>query len=130
VIAATSTARRVAKLEATLGPTPLLVRWLTQAQQAYPSFTAYPSSVNATPGANPMLWLPEQVARWVRSRSRGQPERVVDQEIDRVVTASLGCVALVREMNHAIAWDQHTDAIAWDQHTDAISSISSRRPRP
>jgi hypothetical protein len=114
VTAGTATARRVRKLEEALGPTQLLVRWLTQAQHEYPSFAAYTSHSNATAGANPMLWLPEPVARWVRTRTRGQHERVVDQAIDRVVTATLGCVALVREMNHAIAWNQHTDVITLD----------------
>jgi hypothetical protein len=117
-----ATTRRVTKLEATLAPTQLLVHWLTQAQEEHASFAAYASYVNATPGTNPMLWLPEQVAHWVRTRPRGEHERVVDQEIDRVVTATLGCVALVREMNHAIAWDQHTDTITVD-FLEATSSL-------
>src|SRR5215210_2577272 len=96
---ATTTTRRVTKLEGTLSPTQLLVRWLAQAQQEYPSFSAYASHVNNTALANPMLWLPEQVANWVRVQQAGLAEADVPREIDRLVTATLGCVALVREIN-------------------------------
>src|SRR5688572_19035060 len=109
-----ATTRRVAKLEGTLSPTQALVGWLTQAQADYPSFTAYAAYVNSTANANPMLWLPVQVATWVRGRTAGWAEHAVNQEIDRMATATLGCVALVRQVNSTISGDQHTDEIELD----------------
>ena len=106
-----ATTRRLAKLEGTLSPTQLLVRWLTSAQQAYDSFSAYAEYVNATTLANPMLWLPEQVAAWVRAQHVGSAEADVNRQIDRLVTATLGCVALVREVNAAIANSQQADQV-------------------
>jgi hypothetical protein len=109
---AATTPRRITKLEGSLSPTQLLVRWLTQAQQGYASFSAYAEYVNTTALANPMLWLPEQVAGWVRSQhAAGRAAADVDREIDRLVTATLGCVALVREVNAAIASGQQADQI-------------------
>jgi hypothetical protein len=109
-----TTTRRLVKITDALGPTQLLVQWLQQAQQDYPSFSAYATYVNATPNSNPMLWLPVQVASWVRERMAGLAEREVNPEIDRLVTAALGCVALVRQVNGAIIGDRHTDAIELD----------------
>jgi hypothetical protein len=113
-MASAATTRRLAKIADALGPTQLLVQWLRQAQDEYASFGAYAAYVNATSNSNPMLWLPVQVASWVRERLAGQPEREVDQQIDRLVTAALGCVALVRQVNGAIISDRHTDEIELD----------------
>jgi hypothetical protein len=107
-------ARRVTKIEEALSPTQLLVRWLTQAQQEYAFFSEYAAYVNATALANPMLWLPEQVASWVRSRTSDRREQVVNQEIDRLVTATLSCVALVRQVNHTLRDGHHGDQIELD----------------
>jgi hypothetical protein len=40
-----TTSRRVSKIEETLSPTQFLVRWLTEAQRDYASFTEYASRV-------------------------------------------------------------------------------------
>src|SRR5687768_4803292 len=106
--------RRVDKIEESLSPTQALVSWLTHAQDEYASFPDYASYVNATAQSNPMLWMPEQVASWVRERTRGQGETSVNQEIDRLVTASLGCLALVRQVNAAIRDGHHCDEIELD----------------
>jgi hypothetical protein len=113
-MATATTTRRLTKVAERFGPTSLLVQWLQQAQGEYASFNAYAAYIHATANANPMLWLPEQVARWMRARTPGWAEHAVNQEIDRLVTATLGCVALVRQVNGTITGDRHTDEIELD----------------
>jgi hypothetical protein len=50
----TATTRRLAKIAERLGPTQLLVQWLTAAQEEYSSFSAYAGYVNSTPDPNPI----------------------------------------------------------------------------
>jgi hypothetical protein len=107
----TATTRRLAKIAERLGPTQLLVQWLTAAQEEYPSFSAYAGYVNSTPDPNPKLWMLEQVAGWVRGRISDRRESEVNQETSRLVTATLGCVALVRQINGTLRDGYHSDVI-------------------
>ena len=95
----TTSGRRLAKLEAVLDPTQLVLRWLDEAH-AYDDFTAYTRSlVGAGPGAFPMDRLAREAEACAQIRTRGQPRAESEAAVRRSIIAALFRVQLILRIN-------------------------------
>ena len=95
----TTSERRLAKLEAVLDPTQLVLRWLDEAH-AYDDFTAYTRSLfGAGPGAFPMDRLVREAEACAQIRTRGQPRAESEAAVRRSIIAALFGVQLILRIN-------------------------------
>ena len=95
----TTSERRLAKLEAVLDPTQLVLRWLAEAH-AYDDFTAYTRSLfGAGPGAFPMDRLVREAEACAQIRTRGQPRAESETAVRRSIIAALFRVQLILRIN-------------------------------
>lgn len=95
----TTSERRLAKLEAVLDPTQLVLRWLDEAH-AYDDFTAYTRSLlGAGPGAFPMDRLVREAEACAQIRTRGQSRAESETAVRRSIIAALFRVQLILRIN-------------------------------
>jgi hypothetical protein len=74
---ATATERRLDKIERQLTPQQAVLLWMEEAHQ-YPTLRAYMDALKDAPDTKyPMMWLPERVARAVRSAMKGEKREVI-----------------------------------------------------
>ena len=95
--------RRLAQLEAALGPTELVLRWLAAAH-AHDDFVAYTRSVVAAgPDNLPLDRLARTAIDTARTQRRGKPPAEVDGAIRRAVGETLFRVQLILRINSVSA---------------------------
>src|SRR5438093_54847 len=93
-----TTERRLAKLEASLTPTELVLRWLAEAH-AHDSFDAYIRALlDGDPDNLPMDRLAREAEDGVRARSRGKPREDVEAAIRRAAVETLFRAQLVLQI--------------------------------
>jgi hypothetical protein len=91
--------RRLAKVEAGLSPTSLVLRWLAEAH-AYDDFTAYAGSLlEADPNACPMDRLAHEAEATARQQVRGLPRNEADAAVRKAIVETIFRAQLVLRIN-------------------------------
>ena len=91
----TTAGRRLEKVEASLSPTALVLRWLAEAH-TYDDFTAYTRSLVATePPVFPLDRLAQEAQANARQQSRGLPRQEADAAIRTAIVETVFRVQLV-----------------------------------
>lgn len=94
-----TTAMRLAKLEAALSPTELVLRWLDEAH-AYDDLGSYTASLlDADPSTFPMDRLAREARASATERSRGRPRSEADRAVRAAIIAGVFRVQLVLRIN-------------------------------
>lgn len=123
--------RRLARLEASLGPREAVLHWLRQAHE-HGSLEAYVTSLVDEPGPSPLVALTERVAAATRAAHAREARPTVREAEHRAATDTVFLFMLVLELEHVATeairiGTLRLEALRWESCARTAEGASDRR---